>query len=195
MSDLKDLNIFHNEDLKIDFIGAEKLQKMFRTATRSVKAKIEFPKQVSLPKTPKVQEGYIGFIDARQIVSMVTSNEDNEEPSINRSVFYDNIREYNPDAALNEKISESVGHENDGFVYRNVLSSLSGKKAKNLAKLIVDFCADEEKVIPFIKVVMKVIKKVVKAQGWNTREKLRDGIRSESFYLLVRKDLEGHLYE
>lgn len=403
MSDLKDLNIFHNEDLKVDFIGAEKLQKMFRSATRSVKAKIEFPKQVSLPKTPKVQEGYIGFIDARQVVSMVTSNEDDEEPSINRSVFYDNIREYNPDAALNEKISESVGQENDGFVYRNngitviakkiqrtgdefkiedfqivngcqttnilfensdhidgvfvpfrligsddpdfissiiigtnsqnaikpeqffslspffksleehfravdedvrlylerresqykheqverariisisalmkavasgfierphssardykkiikefegylfqdgqaeemyyalayinyrldflwrnqrvdsslkiyrfffiwaiiqflhgkgdVLSSLSGKKAKNLAKSIVDFCADEEKVIPFMKVVMKVIKKVVKTQGWNTREKLRDGIRSESFYLLVRKDLESHLYE
>lgn len=102
-------------------LGADKLQNFYRSASRSSQAKIEFPKQVSLPKNDKVEQGYIGFIAASEILSMVAVRDDaGEIIGINRFVFFDNVRDYNEKSPLNKKISSTI-QDNQGtdFVFRN----------------------------------------------------------------------------
>ncbi|MEM7689964.1 MAG: AIPR family protein [Pseudomonadota bacterium] len=118
---LKALSIFDQDRMHLEMLGAEKLQTFYRSAIRSSSAKIEFPKQHSLPKHPKVQQGYVGYIEASEIVKMVaTTGDDGEITGVNRNVFFDNIRDYNEKSTLNKKIGQTLREgEGHDFVYRN----------------------------------------------------------------------------
>ncbi|WP_218777523.1 AIPR family protein [Acetobacter indonesiensis] len=118
---LRDRSIFDNNRIDVEMLGADKLQTFYRSASRSNQAKIDFPKQVSLPKNSKVEQGYIGFIDASELVKMVEIRDDSGEViGINRYVFFDNVRDYNENSFLNKKISGTI-EESQGFdfVFRN----------------------------------------------------------------------------
>ncbi len=113
--------MFDNGRIVVEMLGADKLQTFYRSASRSAQAKIEFPKQVSLPKNEKVEQGYIGFIDASELVKMVeVVDEEGSVIGINRYVFFDNVRDYNENSPLNKRISDTID-ENQGsdFVFRN----------------------------------------------------------------------------
>lgn len=118
---LRDLSIFDNARISIEMLGADKLQTFYRSATRSAQARIDFPKQVSMPKNEKVEQGYIGFIDASELVKLVqVLDDDGEVVGINRFVFFDNVRDYNENSPLNKRISKTIGdHEGSDFVFRN----------------------------------------------------------------------------
>lgn len=121
MRTLKSLSIFDLNRMHLEMLGAEKLQAFYRSAKRSSKAKIEFPRQTALPKNSKVEQGYVGYIAASEIVRMVqVTNETGDIIGINRYVFFDNVRDYNEKSALNQKISSTLtADEGPDFVFRN----------------------------------------------------------------------------
>lgn len=118
---LKELSIFDNSRVIVEMLGADKLQTFYRSASRSAQAKIDFPKQVSLPKNEKVEQGYIGFIEASELVKMVEVRDDEGEViGINRYVFFDNVRDYNENSQLNKRISDTIeDDQGSDFVFRN----------------------------------------------------------------------------
>jgi hypothetical protein len=120
-NNLRELSIFDDARISVDMLGADKLQTFYRSASRSSQAKIDFPKQVSLPKNDKVEQGYIGFIAASEIVSMVeVRDETGEIIGINRFVFFDNVRDYNEKSPLNKRISGTIqDDQGTDFVFRN----------------------------------------------------------------------------
>ncbi|MFT9019161.1 AIPR family protein [Acetobacter malorum] len=118
---LRERSIFDSNRISVEMLGADKLQTLYRSASRSNQAKIEFSKQVSLPKNEKVEQGYIGFIDASELVKMIEVRDDKGEiVGINRYVFFDNVRDYNEHSSLNKRISDTI-EERQGadFVFRN----------------------------------------------------------------------------
>lgn len=118
---LRDLSIFDPSRITVEILGADQLQAFYRSATRSAQVKIEFPRQVPLPKNPKVQQGFIGFLEAKELVKMASIfDDDGEIIGINRFVFFDNVRDYSENSKLNQKISGTIS-ENQGsdFVFRN----------------------------------------------------------------------------
>ncbi|ALR19195.1 hypothetical protein ATN00_01615 [Sphingobium baderi] len=121
MQRLKDRSIFDKDRIIIEMLGADKLQTFYRSASRSAQVKIEFPKQVSLPKNEKVEQGYIGFIDASELVKMVEVKDDKGIViGVNRYVFFDNVRDYNENSPLNKRISDTIGDDQGyDFVFRN----------------------------------------------------------------------------
>lgn len=121
MRTLKEMSIFDPERMHLEMLGAEKLQTFFRSAIRSSSARIEFPRQTALPKNPKVQQGYVGYIDANEIVKMVAiTDEEGQITGINRNIFFDNIRDYNDKSPLNASIGQTLSNgEGLDFVYRN----------------------------------------------------------------------------
>ncbi|WP_037989681.1 AIPR family protein [Thalassospira permensis] len=114
------MNIFHN-NIEVSIVGAKELQKWYRAATTAVEAEIEFPKAVVMPEHKDVEEAYIGYISADQLVKLFTMpDEDGYPVGINKSVFFDNIRDYDPNSKINKEIKDSV--LSDGgrdFVFRN----------------------------------------------------------------------------
>ena len=118
---LEELNIFDASSIRIEMVGARDLQQWYRTATSSVEVEFDFQRNVVMPSNEHVEEAYIGYIDASNLLKLfVTHDEDGNVVGINRSVFFDNIRDYDPRSKINLAIKESVKKDGGAeFVFRN----------------------------------------------------------------------------
>lgn len=120
-TELEEMNIFDPKTIAIEMVGARDLQQWYRAATTAVEVEIEFPRNVVMPSNEHVEEAYIGYIDAGNLLNLYVSRDaDAEVVGINRAVFFDNIRDYDAKSKINLAIKESVrtggGAE---FVFRN----------------------------------------------------------------------------
>lgn len=118
---LEELNIFDGKSISIEMVGAKDLQQWYRAATTAIEAEIEFPRNVVLPSNSHVEEAYIGYVDARNLLSLYVSKDaDGGVIGINRSVFFDNIRDYDSKSKINLAIKDSVAKAGGAeFVFRN----------------------------------------------------------------------------
>lgn len=116
---LGNLNIFDN--IYIECVGAKIIQNGFRSATNSSTAKLNFPKAVTMPSHEKVDEAYIGYVSAKELLEIAFGDKDQEGlRHINRSLFYDNVRDFNPDSEINRSIIEELrAGQVDSFVFKN----------------------------------------------------------------------------
>lgn len=116
---LNQLNIF--DDIHIECIGAKVIQNGFRSATNSSSAKLTFSKAVTMPTHEKVDEAYIGYVPASEILAIALGDPDQEGIChINRTLFYDNVRDFNPESEINKSIiSELESGECSSFVFKN----------------------------------------------------------------------------
>jgi len=119
-TDLEGLNIFDTNPLLVEFVGARDLQRWYRAATRAIEVEIDFPRNVVMPDNTHVEEAYIGYIDAKNLLKLYTSADSEGYLLVNKAVFFDNIRDYDPGPKINLSIKESV-QSNGGaeFVFRN----------------------------------------------------------------------------
>ena len=118
---LKEMNIFEVNGIKVELVGARELQQWYRSATTSSEVVIEFPRNVVMPINSHVEEAYIGYIDASNLLKLfVTEADHGKAAGINRAVFFDNIRDYDAKSAINLGIKESVRTGSGAeFVFRN----------------------------------------------------------------------------
>ncbi|XAW88191.1 AIPR family protein [Vibrio sp. CDRSL-10 TSBA] len=74
-----------------------------------------------MPDHAEVDEAYIGYIPASEILEIALGEEDQEGfRHINRSLFYDNVRDFNPDSEINKSIiSEIKSGDATSFVFKN----------------------------------------------------------------------------
>lgn len=116
---LEDLNVF--DEVEIVCIGAKQLQAGYRSATSSNSAALNFPKALTLPSHENVDEAYIGYIQADQLLEIVFTAQDAEGGrSVNRGVFYDNVRDFNPDSEINKSIGIDLRDNGcASFVFKN----------------------------------------------------------------------------
>jgi hypothetical protein len=120
-NDLAELNIFDETRTEISMIGAGQLQRLYRAASTASDVTIEFDKAVVLPEHPSVEEGYIGYLPASELLKVISIYDDQGNiTSIKRAIFHDNIRDFNPTSKINVEISSNLkAGEGDNFVYRN----------------------------------------------------------------------------
>ena len=116
---LSELNIF--SDINIDCIGAKGIQSGFRSATNSSSAKLEFQKSVTLPIHAKVDEAYIGYVPASEIMNIALGDADEHGiRHVRRSLFYDNVRDFDPKSSINNAIiAELEAGDFSSFVFKN----------------------------------------------------------------------------
>lgn len=118
---LSDLNIFDSDRINIQMVGARELQRLYRAASSAVEVQIDFPRNVVLPAHGSVEEAYIGYLTADQIIKLVSlEGEEGQEPEINKAVFFDNIRDFDPDSKINGDISATLqAGQGSDFIFRN----------------------------------------------------------------------------
>lgn len=112
-NDLIDLNIF--DDVKYIPVGSDLLQKLYRNTIDVTEAEINFESKILLPDIQNVTQSYLGFINYSEYLKLITG--DNNE--IKRSVFYDNVRDYQGDNAVNHEMSETICSDPTKFVLFN----------------------------------------------------------------------------
>jgi len=118
---MEERNIFDAGSIIIDFVGARELQQWYRAATSSVEVEIDFPRNVVMPNNEHVEEAYIGYIDAKNLLKLYTTKDfDGRVVGIYRAVFFDNIRDYDAKSKINISIKEGVRSGGGAeFVFRN----------------------------------------------------------------------------
>jgi len=118
---LEEKNIFDPGAILVEIVGARDLQTWYRAATSSVEVEIEFPRNVVMPDNGHVEEAYIGYVDAKNLVKLFTIFDDDGNPvNINRAVFFDNIRDYDAKSKINHSIKNGVLADGGAeFVFRN----------------------------------------------------------------------------
>ncbi|MGV2874231.1 AIPR family protein [Colwellia sp. E150_009] len=116
---LAELNIF--DEIHIECVGAKVIQNGFRAATNSSSAKLSFPKAVTMPAHDKVDEAYIGYVSASEVLAIALGEPDQDGVThVNRSLFYDNVRDFNPESEINKSIiSELESGDDSSFVFKN----------------------------------------------------------------------------
>lgn len=116
---LNELNIF--SQVHIECVGAKVIQNGFRSATNSTSAKLNFQKAITMPFHEKVEEAYIGYVPASEILAIALGEPDQEGVRhVNRSIFYDNVRDFNPESEINKSIiSELETGDHTSFVFKN----------------------------------------------------------------------------
>jgi hypothetical protein len=101
-ADLTALGIFRH----IDFtpVGADGLQRLYHQARNAVSRDFEFASRTVMPSIPGVEEAYLGLLPAEQYLGLIT----NEDGGLLRSVFYDNVRDWQNYNEVNKGIRHTL---------------------------------------------------------------------------------------
>ena len=108
-------------EIEISIHGAQSLQDGYRSATNSISATFDFPKAITLPDHPSVDEAFIGLVPANELLKLaILPGVSPDEDRVNRAVFYDNIRDFDPQSEINQAIlAELEGGAEESFVFKN----------------------------------------------------------------------------
>jgi len=97
-------------------VGAQGLQKLYRATKYTISRQISFDRTVVLPAIDKVKAAYLGALPASEFIKLIVDDDDN----IVKSVFIDNIRDFQGDNPVNTDMSATLtGGLLDQFVLRN----------------------------------------------------------------------------
>lgn len=125
-NDLLDLNIF--DEIKYIPVGSDLLQKLYRRTIDVIETEINFDNKILLPDIQDVTQSYLGYIDYEEYLKLISG--DNGE--IRKSVFYDNVRDFQGNNPVNNEMSETVIDEPHKFVLFNNGVTIICKKLTNI---------------------------------------------------------------
>ncbi|HEX3864729.1 MAG TPA: AIPR family protein [Stellaceae bacterium] len=114
IDDLQKLQIFDG----VDFIsvGADGIQKLYTDTKNTISKRFEFPRKTTAPEIRGVSEAFLGFVSAKEFLSIITD----ESGEIIRSIFYDNVRDWQGDNPVNSAMSKTLGSDiKDRFLLMN----------------------------------------------------------------------------
>lgn len=102
VGDLKGSGLFG--DIEFACIGADALAKLYALTKNAISRTIQFANRVELPEIEGVKEAFLGFVPISEFLQLVKSEED----EILRTIFYDNVRDWQEYNKVNEEIRDTV---------------------------------------------------------------------------------------
>lgn len=111
-------------------IDINKLKSLYRESKHKITREINFEKHTILPVIEGVTESYIGYLPTSEIVKLVSNN----DGEIIKSIFYDNVRDFQGFNRVNNGIKESIINEElkDKFVLLNNGITIVAKNANKV---------------------------------------------------------------
>lgn len=104
------------DKITVEMIDARRLQELYRLTQNSLKADIILPNVLTLPPIEGVDQSYLGYISAKEYLKLVTD----EHGNLVKTVFYDNVRDFQGENKVNSKIVKTLVSADRGqFLIRN----------------------------------------------------------------------------
>lgn len=88
----------------VDALGAAEIQRLYRQSKEALTVEIEFPNKVTLPEISGIEQAFIGTIPASVFLKLIID----EVGNIRKSVFEDNIRDFQGDTQVNDGIRKTL---------------------------------------------------------------------------------------
>ncbi|MFC5772020.1 AIPR family protein [Thauera sinica] len=104
LRELGQRKMLSNQDLH--FIDADKLKSIFRELQRRVVKEIRLDYQTALPEMDGVTRSFLGALRAKDFVLLLSDDEGN----LQKSLFYDNVRDFQGHNAVNREIHETLSN-------------------------------------------------------------------------------------
>lgn len=112
--DLLETNLF--SEVLFEPIGARALQALYRATKTSIAREIKFEKLITLPTIDGVSASYLGVLPVKEFIKLIKDDGGN----IIKSVFVDNVRDFQGDNPVNLDIAKTITDQLfDQFVLRN----------------------------------------------------------------------------
>lgn len=97
-------------------LGAKEVQRKYTYSKNSISVTATVGKNITLPPIPNVKESYLAIISAVEFLKIITE----PDGSVRKSLFFDNIRDFDPKSDINKKIGETLrSGQNIEFPIRN----------------------------------------------------------------------------
>lgn len=111
---LEDLNIFQSPHFRP--VDASRLQQYYYRSKNAISRTISFDNKITLPTIKGIKEAYLGYLPAAVYLEMITD----EDGTLLRSLFYDNVRDFQGDNPVNIEIEKTLQSPlKDAFVLMN----------------------------------------------------------------------------
>jgi hypothetical protein len=114
VDDLKATGLFRS----VEFIpvGADLIQRLYNQTKNSISREFTFPLRTVIPEVAGVKESYLGVLPAKDFVSLVSD----EDGAIIKSLFYENVRDWEGYNEINDEIRKTLGSDaRDRFALMN----------------------------------------------------------------------------
>ncbi len=112
--ELADTNLF--SEISFEPLGARELQKLYRNTKTSLSRTVKIESLVTLPAIRGVKAAYLGILPATEFMKLL----EDEDGDMLRTVFVDNIRDFQGVNAVNTDIAKTIQDGDlDQFVLRN----------------------------------------------------------------------------
>lgn len=105
VADLKGLNIF--KTVEFTPVGADLVQKWYHEAKNATSCDFDFRDRIAMPTIPGVSEAHLGIIPGPEFLRLIQD----ESGSLIRSIFYDNVRDWQDYNTVNEGIRDTVASD------------------------------------------------------------------------------------
>lgn len=102
VDDLKRLNIFR--DVEFTPVDADAIQQFYRQAKNAISREFTFTHRTVVPEMPGVDEAHIGLVPATEFLGLI----DDGSGGILKSLFYDNVRDWQDYNPVNTEIKASL---------------------------------------------------------------------------------------
>lgn len=93
-------------DVEIIPLGASDLQKFYNLTKTAISREFVFADRQDVPEIPGVTEAFIGFLPAKEFLPIITEGDE-----IVRTIFYDNVRDFQGYNGVNVEIRETLQSE------------------------------------------------------------------------------------
>jgi hypothetical protein len=103
--DLEESNLF--SDVVFHPIGADELHTLYQATKNSISVEFNFPQRIPLPEIEGVTEAYLGVLPATEYLTLVVD----ESGAILKSLFYDNVRDFQQYNPVNKGIGQTLRDE------------------------------------------------------------------------------------
>jgi hypothetical protein len=100
--DLRATNLFR--DVEFVCVGADMIQRLYSQTKNAIAREFTFSNRTVAPEIDGVTQAYLGFISAPEFISIIQD----EDGDIIHSIFYDNVRDWQGDNAVNLEIGETL---------------------------------------------------------------------------------------
>jgi hypothetical protein len=107
---LRGLGLFTPDGVEFSPIDADRLQSLYRDTQHRVRSEFQFPSRTVLPEMDHVTEAYFGVLPAKEYLKLIVDESD----QLRRSLFYDNVRDFQDFNVVNDQIRETLESGNRG---------------------------------------------------------------------------------
>lgn len=133
LRELISTNLLSN--VNINLIGATEIQNLYRRTRETIVKELVLSRKATLPPIPDVAEAYVGILPVKEYIELITD----DNGLIDKSLFYDNVRDYQGDNDVNKEMSATLKSTDQSlrFVLLNNGITIVAKRIQSTGDKIV----------------------------------------------------------